>query len=141
MHPDAQEILDTLEDNREWYQSMIPHSPSPQPEDQDTEGKAATAETGGGSSASAGEKFQFELTLEEEEESDREGHPEDEEMVAVSGGPSRTSPDSQALSSDPHSSLQQTPHQRMRPSQVDVGDAEREQEPEGSSVLGSQPKT
>ncbi|NXD18344.1 PDE4D phosphodiesterase, partial [Nothocercus nigrocapillus] len=31
VHPDAQEILDTLEDNREWYQSMIPHSPSPPP--------------------------------------------------------------------------------------------------------------
>ncbi|XP_023699539.1 3',5'-cyclic-AMP phosphodiesterase 4C isoform X4 [Paramormyrops kingsleyae] len=103
VHPDAQEILDTLEDNREWYQSMIPHSPSPQPEDQDTEDKAAAAETGGGSSASAGEKFQFELTLEEEEESDREGRPEDEEMVAVGSGPSRTSPDSQALSPDPHS--------------------------------------
>ncbi|XP_071148342.1 3',5'-cyclic-AMP phosphodiesterase 4C-like isoform X4 [Mytilus edulis] len=26
--PDAQEILDTLEDNRDWYQSMIPVSPS-----------------------------------------------------------------------------------------------------------------
>uniref|UniRef100_A0A8C5I8Y2 Phosphodiesterase n=1 Tax=Gouania willdenowi TaxID=441366 RepID=A0A8C5I8Y2_GOUWI len=29
VHPDAQEILDTLEDNRDWYQSMIPRSPSP----------------------------------------------------------------------------------------------------------------
>uniref|UniRef100_A0A8C9Z151 Phosphodiesterase n=1 Tax=Sander lucioperca TaxID=283035 RepID=A0A8C9Z151_SANLU len=29
VHPDAQDILDTLEDNREWYQSMIPRSPSP----------------------------------------------------------------------------------------------------------------
>lgn len=26
--PDAQEILDTLEDNRDWYQSQIPVSPS-----------------------------------------------------------------------------------------------------------------
>uniref|UniRef100_A0A3P8WR09 Phosphodiesterase n=1 Tax=Cynoglossus semilaevis TaxID=244447 RepID=A0A3P8WR09_CYNSE len=41
VHPDAQEILDTLEDNREWYQSMIPHSPLPT-------------------------TFQFEMTLEEE---------------------------------------------------------------------------
>ncbi|NWR47172.1 PDE4D phosphodiesterase, partial [Regulus satrapa] len=31
VHPDAQELLDTLEDNREWYQSMIPRSPSPPP--------------------------------------------------------------------------------------------------------------
>ncbi|XP_043207362.1 cAMP-specific 3',5'-cyclic phosphodiesterase, isoforms N/G-like isoform X6 [Amphibalanus amphitrite] len=28
VHPDAQDILDTLEDNRDWYQSMIPISPS-----------------------------------------------------------------------------------------------------------------
>uniref|UniRef100_A0A3Q3FHP2 Phosphodiesterase n=1 Tax=Labrus bergylta TaxID=56723 RepID=A0A3Q3FHP2_9LABR len=55
VHPDAQEILDTLEDNREWYQSMIPHSPSP---DQ--------------------YKFQFELTLEEEGESGTDSPPEEE---------------------------------------------------------------
>ncbi|CAI9544922.1 unnamed protein product, partial [Staurois parvus] len=35
VHPDAQEILDTLEDNREWYHSMIPQSPSPPPDEQD----------------------------------------------------------------------------------------------------------
>ncbi|XP_071743060.1 3',5'-cyclic-AMP phosphodiesterase 4C isoform X3 [Lepeophtheirus salmonis] len=28
VHPDAQDILDTLEDNRDWYQSQIPASPS-----------------------------------------------------------------------------------------------------------------
>jgi len=28
VHPDAQEILDALEDNRDWYQSQIPVSPS-----------------------------------------------------------------------------------------------------------------
>nr|XP_045616357.1 cAMP-specific 3',5'-cyclic phosphodiesterase-like isoform X3 [Procambarus clarkii] len=28
VHPDAQDILDTLEENRDWYQSMIPISPS-----------------------------------------------------------------------------------------------------------------
>nr|XP_033810475.1 cAMP-specific 3',5'-cyclic phosphodiesterase 4C isoform X2 [Geotrypetes seraphini] len=55
VHPDAQEILDALEDNREWYQSMLPQSPSPQPE-------ATDANRGANS-----EKFQFELTLEEEE--------------------------------------------------------------------------
>ncbi|NXT87634.1 PDE4C phosphodiesterase, partial [Anhinga rufa] len=55
VHPDAQEILDTLEDNREWYQSMIPRSPSPPPE-------------GPGVSPATTDKFQFELTLEEEEE-------------------------------------------------------------------------
>uniref|UniRef100_A0A3Q2YHZ0 Phosphodiesterase n=1 Tax=Hippocampus comes TaxID=109280 RepID=A0A3Q2YHZ0_HIPCM len=61
VHPDAQEILDTLEDNREWYQSMIPRSPSPNPE-----------------GAPSTDKFQFELTLEEEEgESETESLPEE----------------------------------------------------------------
>lgn len=27
VHPDAQDILDTLEENRDYYQSMIPPSP------------------------------------------------------------------------------------------------------------------
>ncbi|KAM4050715.1 3',5'-cyclic-AMP phosphodiesterase 4C isoform 5-T5 [Anomaloglossus baeobatrachus] len=61
VHPDAQEILDTLEDNREWYQSMIPQSPSPPHEEQDLD-----------RGSTAGDKFQFELTLEEEGESDTE---------------------------------------------------------------------
>uniref|UniRef100_A0A8C3MYU8 Phosphodiesterase n=1 Tax=Geospiza parvula TaxID=87175 RepID=A0A8C3MYU8_GEOPR len=38
VHPDAQELLDTLEDNREWYQSMIPRSPSPPPAAPDAAG-------------------------------------------------------------------------------------------------------
>ena len=28
VHPDALDILDTLEENRDWYQSQIPSSPS-----------------------------------------------------------------------------------------------------------------
>ncbi|KAF4107699.1 cAMP-specific 3',5'-cyclic phosphodiesterase 4C isoform X4 [Onychostoma macrolepis] len=60
VHPDAQDILDTLEDNREWYQSMIPRSPSPTPKEQDSRATLGVA-------GSAGEKFQFELTLEEED--------------------------------------------------------------------------
>ncbi|KAJ7993321.1 hypothetical protein DPEC_G00271210 [Dallia pectoralis] len=68
VHPDAQDILDTLEDNREWYRSMIQRSPSPTPEDKDLEdeGPGATQAT------HAGDKFQFELTLEEEEEEDHD---------------------------------------------------------------------
>ncbi|KAK1805282.1 hypothetical protein P4O66_019618 [Electrophorus voltai] len=53
VHPDAQDILDTLEDNRDWYQSTIPQSPSPPPLP-DNELDSCT------------EKFQFELTLEGE---------------------------------------------------------------------------
>uniref|UniRef100_A0A671UJX2 Phosphodiesterase n=1 Tax=Sparus aurata TaxID=8175 RepID=A0A671UJX2_SPAAU len=78
VHPDAQEILDTLEDNREWYQSMIPHSPSPNPEGQEEEELAGEASALGGGSTTA-DKFQFELTLEEEGESDTESPPEEEE--------------------------------------------------------------
>ncbi|KAM6041651.1 3',5'-cyclic-AMP phosphodiesterase 4C isoform 2-T2 [Chlamydotis macqueenii] len=63
VHPDAQEILDTLEDNREWYQSMIPRSPSPPPE-------------GPGLSPAATDKFQFQMTLEEEEEGESDTEPE-----------------------------------------------------------------
>ncbi|XP_051898233.1 cAMP-specific 3',5'-cyclic phosphodiesterase 4B isoform X6 [Pristis pectinata] len=58
VHPDAQDILDTLEDNRYWYQSMIPQSPSP-PLDDPSQGEEVCTD-----------KFQFELTLEEEEDSD-----------------------------------------------------------------------
>lgn len=60
MHPDAQEILDTLEDNRDWYQSTIPQSPSPPPVGQDKELNACM------------DKFQFELTL-DGSESERGG--------------------------------------------------------------------
>ncbi|KQL03146.1 cAMP-specific 3',5'-cyclic phosphodiesterase 4B [Amazona aestiva] len=55
VQPDAQDILDTLEDNRNWYQSMIPQSPSPPLEER------------GRDCQSLMEKFQFELTLEEED--------------------------------------------------------------------------
>ncbi|XP_054623686.1 cAMP-specific 3',5'-cyclic phosphodiesterase 4D isoform X2 [Dunckerocampus dactyliophorus] len=80
VHPDAQEILDTLEDNREWYQSMIPHSPSPNPEEPQEGGLTGEASgfCVGGSTVSA-DKFQFELTLEEEGESDTESPLEEEE--------------------------------------------------------------
>lgn len=59
VHPDAQDILDTLEDNRDWYQSTIPQSPSPPPVGQDKDLNACI------------DKFQFELTLEESSQSER----------------------------------------------------------------------
>ncbi|NXD10302.1 PDE4B phosphodiesterase, partial [Nothocercus nigrocapillus] len=55
VQPDAQDILDTLEDNRNWYQSMIPQSPSPPLEERGRDCQGLM------------EKFQFELTLEEED--------------------------------------------------------------------------
>ncbi|XP_078119612.1 3',5'-cyclic-AMP phosphodiesterase 4C isoform X2 [Sander vitreus] len=93
VHPDAQEILDTLEDNREWYQSMIPHSPSPHPEGEGAPAGEASALGGAGGSISA-DKFQFELTLEEEGESDTESPPEEEEGHSGSRGPERSRTDS-----------------------------------------------
>ncbi|XP_016087380.1 cAMP-specific 3',5'-cyclic phosphodiesterase 4C-like [Sinocyclocheilus grahami] len=97
VHPDAQEILDMLEDNREWYQSMIPHSPTSTPKDKDSVvGMGAM----GGSIASAGEKFQFELTLEEEGESDVES-PVDEEFTSTVQDYSRTDPEGKHPSSAP----------------------------------------
>ncbi|XP_051242722.1 cAMP-specific 3',5'-cyclic phosphodiesterase 4C isoform X4 [Dicentrarchus labrax] len=64
VHPDAQDILDTLEDNRDWYQSTIPQSPSPPPVGQDKDLNACI------------DKFQFELTL--EDSSQREQGDEDD---------------------------------------------------------------
>ncbi|XP_033821169.2 cAMP-specific 3',5'-cyclic phosphodiesterase 4D-like [Periophthalmus magnuspinnatus] len=88
VHPDAQDILDTLEDNREWYQSMIPRSPSPtSPEEHGDQNpahgnqntspvlrNAGPAHKLAGpahpltAAAPSADKFQFELTLEEESE-------------------------------------------------------------------------
>lgn len=95
VHPDAQDILDTLEDNRNWYQSMIPQSPSPPFYDQSTHGHGGVTGGQGG-----GEKFQFELTLEEEDldgiEKDGDAEEEEEEEEELeeedSMGESRSPP-------------------------------------------------
>ncbi|XP_049644420.1 cAMP-specific 3',5'-cyclic phosphodiesterase 4A isoform X2 [Suncus etruscus] len=58
VHPDAQHILDTLEDNRDWYYNAIRQSPSPPPEVEPLDlGPPHPTE-----------KFQFELTLDEADE-------------------------------------------------------------------------
>ncbi|XP_056453700.1 cAMP-specific 3',5'-cyclic phosphodiesterase 4C-like isoform X1 [Gadus chalcogrammus] len=72
VHPDAQDILDTLEDNRNWYQSMIPQSPSPPLYSSDGEGgrpgeeeeEEEEEELEGGPLGSS--TFQFEVTLEQQ---------------------------------------------------------------------------
>ncbi|XP_059196856.1 cAMP-specific 3',5'-cyclic phosphodiesterase 4D isoform X1 [Centropristis striata] len=116
VHPDAQDILDTLEDNREWYQSMIPRSPSPSsPEERHLEaipgavGAGGAVPSGGGG---GGDKFQFELTLEEEEEDEGEldsdlESPLDEE--SQSGGERHRDSSSPSLSPDPRSSRYRPP--------------------------------
>lgn len=99
VHPDAQDILDNLEDNREWYQSMIPRSPSPTPDERDSsEGKFGGQGGGGSSLSSSGvDKFQFELTLEEEGESDSEAA--QGEVCQTGGERSPSSPSSRTQSS------------------------------------------
>ncbi|KAM9322516.1 3',5'-cyclic-AMP phosphodiesterase 4B-like isoform 2-T2 [Pholidichthys leucotaenia] len=61
VQPDAQDILDTLEYNRNWYQAMIPQSPSPPFYISDGEG-GSQGEAGGGGGGSPPSKFQFDLT-------------------------------------------------------------------------------
>ncbi|XP_029559993.1 cAMP-specific 3',5'-cyclic phosphodiesterase 4B isoform X3 [Salmo trutta] len=75
VHPDAQDILDTLEDNRNWYQSMIPQSPSPPFCTGDGEGE--------GEGGEGGHKFQFELTLDDGQ--DEDGQDEDGQMGREEG--------------------------------------------------------
>ncbi|XP_037938272.1 cAMP-specific 3',5'-cyclic phosphodiesterase isoform X7 [Teleopsis dalmanni] len=60
VHPDAQDILDTLEENRDYYQSMIPPSPPPSAADEQP----------------SDDKIRFQVTL---EESDQENLAEVEE--------------------------------------------------------------
>ncbi|GAB6033422.1 hypothetical protein CHUAL_013307 [Chamberlinius hualienensis] len=83
VHPDAQDILDALEDNRDWYQSMIPLSPSASSNDLKEEGELdADGEKTPPSDdlpvplSSAAERIQFQITLEEPDDDD-EGAPMD----------------------------------------------------------------
>ncbi|ELK19182.1 cAMP-specific 3',5'-cyclic phosphodiesterase 4C [Pteropus alecto] len=78
VHPDAQDLLDTLEDNREWYQSKIPRSPV----------DPTSPERGGP------DRFQFELTLEEAEEEEEE----EEEEESILDQRTLESPDTELLS-------------------------------------------
>lgn len=61
VHPDCQDILDTLEDNRDWYQNMIPVSPSA------SSGESVNKDNDNTSDGVTDpNKFQFEMTLDEE---------------------------------------------------------------------------
>ncbi|XP_065809930.1 3',5'-cyclic-AMP phosphodiesterase 4B isoform X2 [Labrus bergylta] len=92
VHPDAQDILDMLEDNRNWYQSMIPQSPSPPFYSSDGE-DGPHGELEG---VPASTKFQFELTLDDQGEDGEGGmmetgvtlqdHTSDEGRVEMTSG-------------------------------------------------------
>lgn len=60
VHPDAQEILDALEDNRDWYQSQIPLSPSSSSNDLKEEEEPAS---GAGSVSSDGSQPEIDKEL------------------------------------------------------------------------------
>lgn len=70
VHPDAQDILDNLEENRDWYQGMIPPSPP-----------AVTEDEAGGSGV------RFHMTLEENDDTHKE-EDEDEAAAAEEAGAS-----------------------------------------------------
>lgn len=75
VHPDAQEILDTLEENRDWYQNMIPVSPDSKPADED-EDEDSIQINPSSELAAAAEKIQFQITSEDQDDEDQ---PEDQE--------------------------------------------------------------
>ncbi|XP_073973528.1 phosphodiesterase dunce isoform X3 [Rhodnius prolixus] len=62
VHPDAQDILDMLEQNRDWYQSMIPPSPPPaDPQTSSDQEESSTAQD------RTHDDIRFQVTLEETE--------------------------------------------------------------------------
>ncbi|XP_046708708.1 cAMP-specific 3',5'-cyclic phosphodiesterase 4B [Silurus meridionalis] len=73
VHPDAQDILDTLEENRNWYHSMIPQSPSPPFYEVE------------------GDKFQFELEGDDGDNIHHEGPSDTSDMdIAPCSSPAET---------------------------------------------------
>ncbi|XP_065353303.1 3',5'-cyclic-AMP phosphodiesterase isoform X5 [Cloeon dipterum] len=73
VHPDAQDILDNLEENRDWYQGMIPPSPP-----------AVTEDEAGGSGEGG---IRFHVTLEENDDAgEDEPHTAAEEEEEAAAG-------------------------------------------------------
>ena len=60
VHPDAQDILDTLEDNRDWYQSQMPLSPSSSSNDLKEEDEPEGS--GGSGASSVSQELETELS-------------------------------------------------------------------------------
>ncbi|XP_059194153.1 cAMP-specific 3',5'-cyclic phosphodiesterase 4D isoform X1 [Centropristis striata] len=125
VHPDAQDILDTLEDNREWYQSTIPQSPSPALDDPED-----------GTRPPGGDKFQFELTLEEDGESDTEkdsgSQPEEEDEEEEEEDEENSCTDSKTLCTQDSESTE-------IPLDEQVGEDEEEEEEEEVAEEGETP--
>ncbi|XP_064171249.1 3',5'-cyclic-AMP phosphodiesterase 4C [Anguilla rostrata] len=80
VHPDAQDILETLEENRDWYQNAVPQSPSPSPSplhsfhfqltlEDEGEGEGQLRLAGDGTGPAVRENRHSDASPEEEEES------------------------------------------------------------------------
>lgn len=83
VHPDAQDILDSLEGNREWYQSRIPLTPTSSTtnicEDVESVQTLDCSLNRHNSNAAQADRIQFQITLEEgdsddESESNEQDH-------------------------------------------------------------------
>ncbi|KAG1698116.1 cAMP-specific 3',5'-cyclic phosphodiesterase [Nymphon striatum] len=74
VHPDAQDILDSLESNREWFQSRIPLTPTSSTanisEDSESVQPTDCSVNRHNSNQASAEKIQFQITLEEGDSDD-----------------------------------------------------------------------
>ena len=83
VHPDCQDILDTLENNRDWYQNMIPLSPIDTDNSTEENNSGCVQETSSEKQVTQEPaRFQFELTLDDE----NEGHNGDGEHTSLRHG-------------------------------------------------------
>ncbi|XP_054709802.1 cAMP-specific 3',5'-cyclic phosphodiesterase, isoforms N/G-like [Uloborus diversus] len=73
VHPDAQEILDNLEENRDYFQSMIPVSPDSKSTDESNERNDQSSEL-----AAAAEKIKFHITSEDADETEDQSNEEEQ---------------------------------------------------------------
>ncbi|KAK3873987.1 hypothetical protein Pcinc_021042 [Petrolisthes cinctipes] len=79
VHPDAQDILDTLEENRDWYQRMIPISPSSSSNDlkeEENHQGEYSQDVPEEELCAAADRIQIQFTL-DDEGNGRRGAPED----------------------------------------------------------------
>ncbi|XP_058977809.1 cAMP-specific 3',5'-cyclic phosphodiesterase isoform X2 [Musca domestica] len=100
VHPDAQDILDTLEENRDYYQSMIPPSPPPSQADE----QLATDD-----------KIRFQVTLEESDQENLAELEEGDETAAERGDDGVSAADNMTTAGDnkPSGSQNQPHHAGM----------------------------
>ncbi|XP_067124174.1 3',5'-cyclic-AMP phosphodiesterase 4C-like isoform X1 [Centruroides vittatus] len=80
VHPDAQEILDTLEENRDWYQNMIPISPSSSTHEISESIREREMPSYGSRLNAAADRIKFQVTIEEPEEEEEEDDFQSEEI-------------------------------------------------------------